>query len=87
MKFGLGDGYFGWPERGPFDAILVKEAVDHLPLPLLAQLKPGGRMVIPLGPSNGMQQLTIVEKDLTGAMRKRAVLEVRFLPLQGGRRI
>ncbi len=87
VEIRAGDGYFGWPERGPFDAILVKEAVDHLPLPLLAQLKPGGRMVIPLGPSNGMQQLTIVEKDLTGAMRKRAVLEVRFSPLQGGRRI
>ena len=60
-----GDGYFGWPENGPYDAILLKEAVDHIPPPLLKQLKPGGRMVLPLGPRNGPQFLTLIRKRPT----------------------
>lgn len=82
-----GDGYYGWPERGPFDAVILKEAVDHVPPPLLAQLKPGGRMVLPLGPSEGMQQLTVIRKDADGHWRERHVLPVRFTPLQGGERL
>lgn len=81
------DGYYGAPRRAPFDAIIVKEAVDHIPPPLLAQLKPGGRLVLPLGPRRGPQLLTVVEKDADGRTRRRGVLEVRFTPLQGGERI
>jgi protein-L-isoaspartate(D-aspartate) O-methyltransferase len=81
-----GDGYFGWPEHGPYDAILVKEAVDHVPVPLLAQLKAGGRMVVPIGPSGGAQELTLVEKDREGKVRRTVVMPVQFTPLQGGDR-
>jgi protein-L-isoaspartate(D-aspartate) O-methyltransferase len=81
-----GDGYFGWAEHGPYDAILVKEAVDHVPVPLLAQLKPGGRMVVPIGPAGGAQELTLVEKDQEGKIRRTIVLPVQFTPLQGGDR-
>lgn len=82
-----GDGYYGWPEAAPFDAILVKEAVDHVPPPLLAQLRPGGRLVLPLGPLGGPQELTVVEKMPDGRRREHPVLPVRFTPLQGGERI
>ena len=82
-----GDGYFGWPEAAPFDAIIVKEAVDHIPPPLLAQLAPGGRMVLPLGPLDGSQRLTVVHKLADGGHRERRLLPVRFSPLQGGERI
>ncbi len=81
-----GDGYFGWAEHGPYDAILVKEAVDHLPLPLVGQLKPGARMVVPIGPATGAQELTVIEKDAQGNVRRTRVLPVRFAPLQGGDR-
>lgn len=81
-----GDGYFGWAEQGPFDAIIVKEAVDHIPPPLIGQLKPGGRMVIPVGSQVGTQHLTLVRKDADGTLSKRRVLPVRFSPLQGGER-
>lgn len=81
------DGYYGAPADAPFDAMIVKEAVDHVPPPLLAQLKPGGRMVVPLGPRRGPQMLTVIEKDGDGGTSRRGVLEVRFTPLQGGERI
>lgn len=81
-----GDGYDGWPERGPFAAILVKEAVDHLPPPLLAQLAPGGRLVLPLGPADGVQHLTLVVRGADDALTIRRVLPVRFAPFQRGSR-
>jgi protein-L-isoaspartate(D-aspartate) O-methyltransferase len=81
-----GDGYYGWPSKAPFDAIIVKEALDHVPPPLLEQLKPGGRMVIPLGSELNGQYLTLVEKALDGTISKRRVLPVRFSVLQGGQR-
>lgn len=81
-----GDGYDGWPERAPFDAIIVKEAVDHLPPPLLRQLKPGGRLVLPLGPADGVQQLTVVVRGADGAFEVRKLLPVRFAPFQRGSR-
>ncbi len=81
-----GDGYEGWPGAAPFDAIVVKEAVDHVPGPLLAQLKPGGRLVLPLGPLEGHQLLTVVHKDADGSYREERVLPVRFTPFQGGER-
>ncbi|MEM7226765.1 MAG: protein-L-isoaspartate(D-aspartate) O-methyltransferase [Pseudomonadota bacterium] len=81
-----GDGYFGWVGEGPFDAIIVKEAVDHVPTPLLNQLKPGGRMVIPLGAALDTQYLTVIRKSEDGRVTKKRVLPVRFSPLQGGER-
>jgi protein-L-isoaspartate(D-aspartate) O-methyltransferase len=81
-----GDGYFGWAAKGPFDAIVIKEAIDHLPPPLLQQLAPGGRMVIPLGPARGPQYLTLVTKDAAGKLSERRIMPVRFSPLQGGER-
>lgn len=82
-----GDGYFGWPEKGPYDVIIIKEAVDHIPPALLKQLKPGGRMVLPLGPLSRTQQLTLVEKSKDGRIKKTEILPVRFSPFQGGERI
>jgi protein-L-isoaspartate(D-aspartate) O-methyltransferase len=82
-----GDGYYGWAEAAPFDVIIVKEALDHVPSPLLAQLKPDGRMVLPLGPLDGVQQLTVVRRRGSGGgYREEQVLPVRFSPLQGGER-
>lgn len=81
-----GDGYYGWPERGPFDVMIIKESVDHVPKPLLDQLRPGGRMVIPLGPAGQAQMLTLVEKRDDGRVRRTSVLPVIFSPLQGGER-
>ena len=80
------DGYFGWPEKGPFDAMVIKEAIDHVPPPLLQQLKRGGRMVIPLGPAQGPQYLTLVTRDQDGQLHERRIMPVRFSPLQGGER-
>jgi protein-L-isoaspartate(D-aspartate) O-methyltransferase len=81
------DGYYGWAEHAPYDAMVIKEAVDHLPAPLLAQLKPGGRMVVPLGPADGPQYLTLVTKGENGRVREERILPVRFAPLQGGERL
>jgi protein-L-isoaspartate(D-aspartate) O-methyltransferase len=82
-----GDPFFGWPERGPFDVIILKEAVREVPAPLLRQLKPGGRLVAPVGPLDGVQALTLVEKVGNGPAKEKRVLPVRFMPLQGGERI
>ncbi len=76
-----GDGYAGWPERAPFDRIIVTAGADHIPGPLLDQLRPGGWMVIPLGDKPDTLELTLVDKDRDGRMRKRALLPVRFVPL------
>lgn len=83
----VGDGYEGWPDAGPFDAIIVKESLDHIPRGLVAQLKPGGRLVLPLGPAKGVQQLSVVTKREDGTVAVREVLEVQFSPFQGGDRI
>ncbi len=76
-----GDGYQGWPEAAPFDAIIVTCAPDHVPEPLVRQLKEGGRMVIPVG-EFGAQQLYVLEKR-GGKIERRAVLPVRFVPMTG----
>jgi protein-L-isoaspartate(D-aspartate) O-methyltransferase len=81
------DGYYGWPEHGPYDAIIIKEAIDHVPTPLLRQLKRGGRLVMPLGPADGPQNLTVITKDTDGGVHERHVMPVRFSPLQGGERL
>ncbi len=80
----VGDGYYGWPEAAPFDAIIVTAAASHVPPPLLQQLKPGGRMVIPLGTQFMTQYLMLVEKQQDGSVTSRQILPVRFVPLTGG---
>ncbi|MCO8309466.1 protein-L-isoaspartate(D-aspartate) O-methyltransferase [Pseudomonas mandelii] len=80
----LGDGYHGWPEHGPYDAILVTAAASHVPPPLIAQLKAGGRMVIPVGAPFMIQYLLLIEKAGDGSVSTRQVLPVRFVPLVGG---
>ena len=79
----VGDGYYGWESEAPFDSILVAAAASHVPPPLIRQLKPGGRMVIPVGSRFLTQHLVLVEKDLDGAVRTRQILPVRFVPLTG----
>jgi protein-L-isoaspartate(D-aspartate) O-methyltransferase len=76
-----GDGYAGWPEQAPFDRIIVTAGADHVPQPLVDQLKPGGIMVIPVGNDTNELQLTVLTKDARGRVRKRSVLPVRFVPL------
>jgi protein-L-isoaspartate(D-aspartate) O-methyltransferase len=82
-----GDGHRGWAEHAPFDAIVVTAAAREIPSALVDQLKPGGRMVIPVGERFSTQNLMLVEKDQDGkAHTRRAVLPVRFVPLTGGER-
>jgi protein-L-isoaspartate(D-aspartate) O-methyltransferase len=76
-----GDGYKGWPEQAPFDAIIVTCAPDHVPKPLIDQLKDGGRMVIPVGPPLA-QELYVVQKQ-NGQLRQAALIDVRFVPMTG----
>lgn len=77
----VGDGYKGWPEHAPFDAVIVTCAPDHVPQALVDQLKEGGRMIIPVG-GPGDQELYLLEKE-KGALRRRAVSPVRFVPMTG----
>lgn len=79
-----GDGYYGWEEAAPFDAIVVTAAADHVPPPLIRQLKPGGVMVIPVGSRFMTQQLVLVTKDSDADIRTRQILPVIFVPLTGG---
>jgi protein-L-isoaspartate(D-aspartate) O-methyltransferase len=81
----LGDGYFGWPERAPFDAIIVTAAASHVPPPLVAQLRPGGRMVIPVGGHFTTQWLLLIEKSTGGEVSTRQIAPVSFVPLTGER--
>jgi protein-L-isoaspartate(D-aspartate) O-methyltransferase len=79
----IGDGYYGWEEQAPFDAIVVTAAASHIPPPLIEQLARGGRMVIPVGSRFMVQQLVLVEKDDDGEITTRQILPVRFVPLTG----
>ncbi|MBI1968012.1 MAG: protein-L-isoaspartate(D-aspartate) O-methyltransferase [Gemmatimonadetes bacterium] len=81
-----GDGHFGWPDAAPFDAILVTAAAGHVSPALVDQLRPGGRLVIPVGNVYGAQNLILVEKGSGGAVRTRVLLPVRFVPLLSGLR-
>ncbi len=76
-----GDGYHGWAEHAPFDAIIVTCAPDDLPQPLWDQLKPGGRIVIPIGGPREVQRLVLVEKTTAGKRREKTLSAVRFVPL------
>ncbi len=78
-----GDGYHGWPEAAPFDGILVTAAASHVPPPLVKQLKPGGRMVIPVGGRFTLQYLMLIEKQDDGSVTTRQLLPVIFVPLTG----
>lgn len=79
----LGDGYLGWPEHAPFDGIIVTAAAPSIPPPLVEQLKPGARLVIPLGLPRMPQQLVVVEKRPDGSLSRKNVLGVAFVPLTG----
>jgi protein-L-isoaspartate(D-aspartate) O-methyltransferase len=81
----LGDGYFGWEEHAPFDSIIVTAAATHVPPPLIEQLKPGGRMVIPVGGRFATQWLLFIQKEDDGSVVTRQVAPVRFVPLTGKR--
>lgn len=80
----IGDGYYGWPEAEPFDVIIVTAVASHVPPPLIKQLKPGGRMVLPVGTPFTTQYLVLVEKRESGKIKTRQLLPVRFVPLTGG---
>ncbi len=80
----IGDGYAGWPEKAPFDGIVVTAAAPSIPAALLAQLKPGGRMVIPVGGDGFIQYLKLITKRADGGYDEREVLPVRFVPLVPG---
>lgn len=78
-----GDGYLGWPEAAPFDAIILTAAPERLPQPLVDQLAPGGRLVAPIGPEGAVQELQLVVKDAHGRLRVEKLLAVRFVPMRG----
>jgi len=82
----VGDGYFGWRDAAPYDAVVVRQAVHHIPPPLLAQLRTGGRLVMPVGPPDLGQDLVLATKE-SGGVRERRVLPVLFTTLPGGSRI
>jgi protein-L-isoaspartate(D-aspartate) O-methyltransferase len=84
----IGDGYHGWAEHAPYDKVIVTAAPDHIPTALVAQLKPGGRLVIPVGsidPSLRIQDLMLVEKAADGTTTSTSVIQVRFVPLVRGK--
>jgi protein-L-isoaspartate(D-aspartate) O-methyltransferase len=76
----VGNGYQGWPECGPYDQIIITAAIGHIPSPLFEQLKVGGKLVMPLGPPDNVQYLTVLEKTDTGETKGRIVMLVRFVP-------
>ncbi|QPK64905.1 protein-L-isoaspartate(D-aspartate) O-methyltransferase [Methylomonas sp. LL1] len=79
----MGDGYYGWESEAPFDAIVVTAVSSHIPPPLIKQLKPGGRMIIPVGAPFMTQYLVLVTKTIDGAITTRQILPVSFVPLTG----
>ncbi len=81
VKVRISDGGLGWPEKAPFDAIMVTAAAPKIPGPLIKQLKPGGRMVIPVDNNFYSQDLLIVEKDFAGNIKTKKTIPVRFVPL------
>ncbi len=83
IKVRTGDGYYGWKDAAPFDGIIVTAAASQIPPPLVAQLKPGGRMIIPVGGPFQTQQLVLVTKDAGGKTKLEQLLPVMFVPLTG----
>jgi protein-L-isoaspartate(D-aspartate) O-methyltransferase len=86
IEIKVGDGYMGWPERAPFDAIVVTAAAPKVPEALVAQLRPGGKMVIPVGAAGGTQELLLITKGADGKSSQKRILPVRFVPLLPGKR-
>ena len=78
----VGDGYGGWPEHAPFDVIMVTAAPEQVPQPLIDQLKPGGRLIVPVGPRFTVQELQLIEKDAAGKVSTKTVSPVMFVPLR-----
>lgn len=78
-----GDGYYGWPEKGPFDAIIGTAAAKDIPPPLIEQLKPGGRMILPVDGERGFQYLILATKDEQGQLHREERVPVRFVPMTG----
>ncbi|MBN2594688.1 MAG: protein-L-isoaspartate(D-aspartate) O-methyltransferase [Sedimentisphaerales bacterium] len=78
-----GDGFFGWPEHAPFDTIIGTAAAGRIPEPLIEQLTPGGRMILPYGSPRGFQYLVLVTKDKDGKISRKNVMPVRFVPMTG----
>jgi len=83
VKVRTGDGYLGWPEAAPFAGIVVTAAADHVPQPLIDQLAPEGRLVMPVGPAGWVQQLVVMEKTEDGTLERTEVLPVQFVPVTG----
>jgi len=77
------DGYQGWPDYAPFDAIIVTCAPDHIPPPLIEQLAEGGRICIPVGAQHGVQELVVVTKQADGSIKRTELIPVRFVPMTG----
>ena len=85
IEIKIGDGYKGWPEKSPFDGIIVTAAAPRVPQALLEQLKPGGKMVVPVGTPGGFQELLLITKTDDGRILQKNILPVRFVPLVPGR--
>lgn len=83
IELRTGDGYNGWPEHSPYDGIIVTAAAPEIPQPLIRQLKPGARLVIPVGLPYSYQELIVVEKQEDGKIKRKTVLGVSFVPLTG----
>ena len=77
------DGYYGWPEEAPFDGIIVTAAAEHVPPALISQLKPGGKLVIPVGGVYSVQTIILLIKHADGSVERRPLLPVRFVPMTG----
>ena len=82
MRLRSGDGWQGWPEAAPFDAIIVTCAPEEVPAPLVAQLREGGRLCIPVGPAGAVQELLLLVKRADGTLESRASHPVRFVPMR-----
>jgi protein-L-isoaspartate(D-aspartate) O-methyltransferase len=83
VRVRAGDGYLGWPQAAPFDGIIVTAAADHVPQPLIDQLAPRGRLVMPVGEPGWGQQLVVMKKTQAGTLERTDVLPVRFVPVTG----
>ncbi len=83
VHYRIGDGYYGWQETAPFDVIMVTAAVETIPQPLIQQLSPGGRMILPVGKRRYTQDLILLQKSLEGEIHSTSLLPVTFVPLAG----
>jgi len=82
IKTRIGDGYFGWEENGPYDRIMVTCAADHIPVPLIQQLKPGGLMLVPVGPAFQKGVVYLVTKKADGSVKRKVVATASFVPMR-----